>query len=868
VGKSALLEAALSNAEERGWGTQTVVGRHSEEHFAFAGLHQLLSSHLEVLDRLPDAQQSAIRVAFGQAETETLDFFLIALASLNLLSEVAAAGPLLIVIDDAQWLDVATCDVLGFVARRLDFEPIVMLFAMRDDFGAKMDCAGLPSLDLQPLDESSSALLLDASASDLSGATRRRVLAEALGNPLALLELPRALEPSSEPDPDGPLPLTHRLERAFAARIADLPRDSRTLLLVAAVDDDGDLDKIMSAASIIEGHPVGNVDVGAAVATQAIMVDDNGLRFRQSLVRSVVYQEAGPHDRRAAHRALAAVYSNEPDRALWHIAASLSAPDERVAAELELLAERAERRGLVAVAASALERAAHLTTDDSRRGQLFLRAAWISYELGQLDASTRLVAEAQRLELTDDDRIMLLYMLEMFGHGNTWPGESRIGALVDIAGRLQNSGRTGLALEALEMASERCWWGSPSQASRDLVVAAAEHLLLPDDTAKVLSILAQADPVKQGARVVDRISRMHPDMTDPVGMYLVGSAATSVWAYDLALGFLDAAVDGLRTQGRLSLLARARVAQAWTAVHLAREPLAITSAEEGKSLSLETGQIRYAVSAHLAMAAVAAERGDFGVAESMTREAEAQLLPMGATPMLALVQFVRGRGAVAHQHYEEGFEHLRRVLDPTEPAYHPFIGAWGLSDLVEAASRTDRVDQANVYLQQLQSLADETSGSLLRAMTGYALPMVADDSEAEALYRQALERDLAHWPCYRGRMLLWYGRWLRRQKRVAESRAPLRAALEGFDALAFPELSKSAREELRSTGETVRQRTPEGWTQLTPQELQIAQLAASGHTNREIGEKLYLSHRTVEYHLHRIFPKLGITRRSHLREAI
>jgi DNA-binding CsgD family transcriptional regulator len=223
---------------------------------------------------------------------------------------------------------------------------------------------------------------------------------------------------------------------------------------------------------------------------------------------------------------------------------------------------------------------------------------------------------------------------------------------------------------------------------------------------------------------------------------------------------------------------------------------------------------------------------------------------------------------VAHQHYEEGFEHLRRALDPTDPTYHPFIGAWGLSDLVEAAAHSGRKSQAEIYLEQLESLSVETSGSLLRATAGYARPMVAADESAEAFYRQALGSDLVSWPCYRGRMLLWYGRWLRRQRRVAESRSPLRAAIAGFDALAFPELGERARQELRSTGETASQRTPETWTQLTPQELQIAQMAATGQTNREIAQELYLSHRTVEYHLYRIFPKLGITRRSELRATI
>src|SRR5260370_23000276 len=278
--------------------------------------------------------------------------------------------------------------------------------------------------------------------------------------------------------------------------------------------------------------------------------------------------------------------------------------------------------------------------------------------------------------------------------------------------------------------------------------------------------------------------------------------------------------------------------------------------------------MRWAALAQLAQATIAAERGNADLAEAQAREAEALLLLMGGPAMLALGQFVRGRGAVAHQHYAEVLEEHRRTLDPPQPGYHPFVGAWGLSDLVEAAAHSGQQDTARAYLEELESLAAETSGSLLRATAGYARPMVADDDDAEALYRAALERDLASWPCYRGRMLLWYGRWLRRQRRVADSRGPLRTARDGFDALAFPALSEAARQELRASGETSRRRIPQAWDQLTPQEFQIARMAAEGLSNREIGQQLYISYKTVGYHLNRMFPKLGITSRSQLHAAV
>ena len=866
VGKSALLEAARRIAIDRGMAMLTTTGFQSEAHVAFAGLHQLLRPVLTALDMLPAPERTALQGAFGLHEAAAPDFFLIALASLDLLSEAAVAAPLLLVIEDAECLDVATCDVLMFVARRLALEPIFMLFAVRDGSDARVGGAGLPELQLEPLDDASSVAVLEANALGLAPGVRRRILAEALGNPLALVELPRVVASGFDPPSATSLPLTERLECAFATRVSGLPSAVRTLLLVAALDDGGDQERILDAASMLEGHTVGVAELAAAKAARAVTVDGDALRFRHPLVRSAIYQSSLASERRAAHKALASVYRGDPDRGIWHQAASLVGPDDRVAAALEAVAERAARRGGAAVAVAALERAAQLTTEDLRSGRLLLRAAWLAHDIGQLDVSNGLLRDAQHLELAQRERTMLRFMLEL-GHDNGWSGAAGIRCLVEIAGQLQAVGETDHALDALEAGAFRCWWENPDQETRDLVVSAAEHLSMPDSSPRLLAILAQADPVRRGGIAIDRISRMTPDPADPAGMYLIGVAANAVWAYDLGLVFLGAAVDGLRAHGRVSLLAQALVAQAWSAVHLAREPLAVSAAEEGIALARETGQLRWAVAAQLAKATIAAERGDSGVAEALAREAEAVILPMGATPMLALVQFVRGRGAVAHQHYAEGFEHLRRTLDPSDPAYHPFIGAWGLSDLVEAAAHTGRKDTAEAYLEQLESLAAQTSGSLLRATAGYARPMVAGDDAAEALYERAIGSDLTNWHCYRGRMLLWYGRWLRRQRRVAESRTPLRAALDSFDALAFPELAKRARQELRASGEKPDQRTPDAWAQLTPQELQIAQMASAGDTNRAIGQRLYLSPRTVQSHMYRIFPKLGITTRNQLRDA-
>jgi DNA-binding CsgD family transcriptional regulator len=868
IGKSALLDAARRLASDRGMASLATAGVQSEANLAFAGLHQLLRPALpNALGRLPGPQRRALTAAFGLSDGPSPDFFLIALATVELLSDLAASTPLLLVVGDAHWLDPATSDVLAFVARRLEAEPIVAFLEVREGFDARIELAGLPEIRLAPLDPSASAALIDATAPNLAPEIRSRVLAEALGNPLALIELPRALAAGFDPSPDVPLPLTERLERTFAASISTFPRETRTLLLLAALDDNGDVGPICAAASAIEGRALEPSDLTKAIDGRVITIADNRIRFGHQLIRSAIYATADGPVRRNGHAALADAYRDDPDRSVWHRAASIHIPDDRVAAELEDAARRAERRGASAIAAAALERSAELTTDDARRGQLLLRAASIEAELGRRDVSARLAKRASERSLAPEDRAVLPILLELFEEG-TWSGVERIGELVELADRQAMEGAIDRALDTLQIVSSRCWWGNPAPEMRSDVVAAAERLPVAGDDPRLVSVLAQTDPVSCGWTVIDRIARVSVSSSDPRGSYLFGIAANAVWSYDLALIFLDTAIGGLRAQGRLGLLAEALVAQAWAAVHAAREPLAVSAAEEAIVLSREAGHRRSAASAQLAKAAIAAERGDFELMESLTREAEHVFLSTGAAPMLALAHFVRGRAAVAHQRYEDGLEHLRRVQNPREPGYHPFIGAWGLSDLVEAAAHSGHVAEAREYLERLESLARMTRGSLLLAEAGYARAIVADDERAEELYRGAIERDLANWPCYRGRMLLWYGRWLRRQRRAIESRSPLHRSREVFDALAFPKLTETVHQELRAAGESPRSSGRRAWDQLTPQELQIARLAADGLTNREIGQKLYLSHRTVESHLYRIFPKLGVATRGRLRDAI
>jgi DNA-binding CsgD family transcriptional regulator len=866
IGKSALLAEAKRRADQLGMPVLSTSGAPFEAQMPFAGLQRLLRPVMHEIDALPEPQSEALSVALGVSAGPAPDIFLIALAALNVVAARAGEAPLLLVIDDAHWLDAATWDVLAFIARRVEMEPIALLFAARDGPATHLDKTGLRELRLETLDDASANALLDARAPELTSELRRRVLNEAGGNPLALVELPRALDSKDlgELPATAPLPLTERLERAFAGRVSELPAATRLLLLVAALDEGADLSEILAAASLVEHRPTTVEDLAPAEAAGLVSVNGEAVRFRHPLVGAAISQAAALSVRQSAHRALAETYVTDPDRSVWHRAAALMGPDEQVAADLNAAAERALRRGAPAGAAAALERAAQLSDPASSRGRLLVRAAEIEFELGRSDLALRHVAEAKSLKLGQEERTRLMLMLEA-SDDDSWSGAARVAALAEMANEMTSANGPALALKSLLTVAVGCWWGNPTQETRDLVVAAVERLQVAEDDPARLAVLAWADPVKRGALVIDRISQMTPDATgDPAALHLVGTAATAVWAFDLSLGFLSGAVDGLRAQGRLGLLAQALVSRSWAAFHLAKETLAVSAADEAARLARETGQSRWALAADLARAAVASERGDFETAGALADHAETELLPIGAHGMLSLVQFARGRGAVAHQLYSDGFDHLKRILDPSDVAYHPFVGAWALSDLVEAAAFSGNIDRARLYLQRLESLAAQTSGPFLRATLSYARPLLASDDKAEELYQAALSTGLSNWPCYRGRLLLNYGRWLRRQRRVADSRAPLRAARENFDALAFGGLAEAARQELRASGETSMRRTPDARDHLTPQELQIAQLAARGLSNREIGQRLYLSPRTVGSHLYRMFPKLGISSRSEL----
>jgi DNA-binding CsgD family transcriptional regulator len=872
IGKTALLEAASGRAAERGMLVLATTGVQSEAHLPFAGLHQLLHSIITGAESLPTPQRTALLAAFGMTDVAAPDLFLIALAALELLADTAAGSPLLLLVEDAQWLDRPTAEVLAFVARRLESEPIVLLTTIREGYASALGEAGLPELHLEGLDEAAARALLSSHAPEIAPRVRERLLAESAGNPLALLELPVALGSDRLGGATLPewLPLTARLEHAFAARLLELPDMTRRLLLVAAVEHDGALAEVLAAAATLDraGATVELEALAPAVGARLIEVDELGLRFRHPLVRSAVHQAASFPERHAAHAALAQVLADQPDRRAWHRAASCVGPDETVACELEGVAERARRRGALDVAAAALERAARLSDDPTRQGSRLLRAAELAFELGRRDLVISLLQEAEPLQLAAVERARMLWIREMVAPTSLGDAAS-LRLVVDTAIRVAADGDRELAMNLLWLAGQRCFWADPGQEARERVIAAAERLHEDEADLRRLAILAYTAPAERGRVVIERLSRSAPDGGgDATAARLLGTAALAVGAFDLAAGFFAAASAALRAQGRLGHLARVLTLQAWAAVYLGDWKLAMPAAEEAARLAAETREPLWAASAQVVKAMLAALGGEREVAEAHAARAEQALPPIGARFLLSIVQLARGLTALGAGRHGDAYQQLERVFDPADVAYHPFIRCWAVGELAEAAAHSGHREEAQAVLKELEPLAAQTPSSWFHAGMAHARPLLADDQDAEPLFQAALDADLSRWPLARARLLLAYGAWLRRQRRVAESRAPLRAAREAFDALGAIPWGERARQELRAAGEASGRRAPEAWDRLSPQELQIAQLAADGLSNREIGQQLYLSHRTVGSHLYRLFPKLGISSRSQLRAAL
>ncbi len=860
-GKSTYLDAAATHAISAGATVARTVGVQSEAQMPFAGLHQLLRPVLRHAGRLPHAQRRALLSAL-EGEPGTPDLFLVALSALNLVCELATAAPVLLVVDDAHWLDAATGEVLSFVARRLGSDPLVLVGATRDGHPSYLDDADLPEERLEPLDSAAALALLSAHARDLEPAVRDRVLELAAGNPLALIELPVAWRSQTHERVPEQLPLTARLERAFTARVADLPEVTRTVLLIAALNDQESVAEALGATGRLAGRELCPSELVPAEAAGLVSVEHDRLTFRHPLVRSGIRDTADVAERLRAHAALAAELADDPDRQVWHRAASIVGRHDTIAEDLEAAGRRARRRGGHAVAQAALERAAELTSDPGRRATRRLSAVEVAFELGRRDSVDRLMADLELLHLPEHEQARMVLLREALQETH---GPGTIAEFLDLADSTRRTGRTDLALDAVLIAAHKAHWFNPATAVRRSVAAAAESLPIAPEHPKRLASLALASPVDHGRIVIDRLDRSTiPAYADPEDLRLFGIALLTIPEFELASTFLAAAVDGLRRQGRLTALARALGSQAYAALFNGDFVLCEHAAEEGIRMTQESRQPRWQSSCLTFLGAIFGLRGQFERAEAAIDEAERLLGAVTSTPGVQHFRIARGATSLADGKPDVAYEQLMPLFDPGHPAFNPLIGTPGLIDLADAAVATGRTTEARSAIAPVAAQLERTGSPFVLTAMRCFNAVLSEPEDAEERFRAALDPDAGLSVWGRARTQFAYGIWLRRHRRIAESRAPVRAARESFDALGVLPWSERARQELRASGETSRQRIPDSRDTLTAQELQIAQLVARGLTNREIAQRLFLSHRTIGSHLYKIFPKLGIASRFEL----
>ncbi|MGW6446222.1 helix-turn-helix transcriptional regulator [Lentzea sp. NPDC055074] len=845
IGKTALLDQVSTRAS--GFRVARAAGVESESAFPYAGLHQLCVPFLDRLDRLPPPQREALGTAFGMASGPRPTRFMVGLAVLTLLAEVADEQPLVCLVDDAQWLDSMSSAVLGFVARRLLAERIALVFVLRDG-NDYLD--GLPELLVRGLDDADARALLESVIKGpVDGRVRDRIVAEARGNPLALLELPREVADGLDAGP-----LTSRIEQSFVRQIAPLPADTRLLMLTAAAEPLGDATLLWRAAGLLGL----GADPAAAALETGLIEFGARVQFRHPLVRSAVYRSASAVDRLRVHRALADVTDPaiDPDRRAWHRAQGTAAPDEEVASDLENSAGRAQARGGLLASAAFLEQAAVLTPEPGRRASRELAAARAKRDAGALDASLRLLS-AVEAGPPDEQRSAQAEHLR----GHIAFDQRRV---ADAAPLLFSAARrlapfdADLAREThLEALSAAIWAGAPlADAARAApparTPACALDLVLDALTTRITSGYAAA--VEPMAHALDAVRVLKVGADDIsrapwlFGNRAGGIVATEMWDFDTRRAFAQQQVRLSRDAGALVQLQFALNFLADNEL-LAGEPAAAQALiEEDQRISEVTGTppVGYALLLR------AAYRG-----EDLAGAARAEAVAAGQGRLAVIADWT---AAILHNglgRHDLARDAAVRVWASDTLVYSCLI----TSELAEAASRTG--DTALVS-EALDRSADwvETPWSLglkarLRALAGDPSAF----AESVAFFEQtALRGEL-------GRAHLLYGEWLRREGQRVEAREHLRSAHEVLTAAGMPTFADRATRELQATGETARKRTAEPTDELTAQEYQIARLAREGYSNPEIGTRLFISPRTVEWHLRKVFGKVGVTSRRQLRDA-
>jgi len=877
IGKTALLEFLVDRA--RGCRVGRVAGVESELELAYAGLHQLCSPYLNRIDNLPTPQRDALGTAFGLRPGSAPDRFLLGLAVLTLLSDVAEEQPLICVVDDAQWLDQASAQTLEFVARRLAAEPVGLVFAVREtDEEPKL--AGLPELRVRGLHiDDAAALLESAVPGTLDSLVRDRILAESQGNPLALLELPRALTPTelafgTDPGARSTAPLIGRLEGSFITQLSALPRPSRQFLLVAAAEPVGDVPLLWRAAQ--------RLGIGATAATTAeaaglIELRDR-VRFRHPLVRSAAYRSATAAERQEVHQALADATDpdHDPDRRSWHRACAAVGPDEQVAAELERSADRSVWIGGIAAAAAFLQTAAALTPDPARRARRSLAAAQAKATAGAFGDALSLLADAEAGPLDEAGQARIDLLRAQISY-NSSHGNEALPLLLAAARRLEPlepSLARGTYLDALSAAlfAGRLASGPGPGAGMRQVAQAVREAPPPQAPGKadvlldgmaVLYTDGYAASAPQLHRAVQAFGRDDLTLDEAFrSAWVAAVAAVDLWD-DVHWDVLSQRhLDVVRQAGALSLLPLALASRAIFDIHSGNLAAASSLVAESQWVAEVTGGENTLTP--IPEAWLAAMRGHEKHAEQLIQDTLDAATALGQGVALNMMYSARAVLCNGLGRYEDALAAAREAAtDPLE------LGPtkWALAELVEAGVRSGNTDVAADAFEQLSAMTRASGTELALGIEAARRALLRDDA-AEELYLEAIER-LRHTRIRVefARAQLLYGEWLRRQGRRVDARAQLRTAHEALVAMGVEAFADRARRELAATGETLRKRTVETPGKLTAQEAQIARLAQEGLTSREIAATLYLSPRTVEWHLGKIFTKLGVSTRRQLRRS-
>ena len=872
MGKTALLDYAAGQA--RGCQVVRAVGVQSEMELAFAAVHQLCTPTLNRLERLPEPQRDALRTAFGVSAGPAPDRFLVALAVLSLLSDAAGKRPLICLVDDQQWLDRASAQVLAFVARRLAAEPVGLIFAAR--FPGD-ELAGLPLLTVEGLREGDARALLDSVLTGpLDVRVRDQIVAETRGNPLALLELPRGVSPAQLAGGfglPGVVPLTGRIEESFRRQLDVLPVATQRLLQLAAADPAGQPLVVWRAAEQLGIHAE-----AATPAIEAGLVEFGAhVRFRHPLVRSAAYRSASLRDRQAVHRALAEVtdLQIDPDRRAWHRAQAASGPDEDVAAELERSASRAQARGGLAAAAAFLERAAMLTPEPGRRTQRLLAAARAKRDAGALDAALGLLVavEAGPLDALPAAEVQHLRGEIAFDQRR---GTDAAQLLLGAARQLEPL-NAGLAREThLESLIAAMWAGdldTPGGVATAAAAAraappgprppAAVDVLLEAVLLRLTEGYAAAAPAL--TRALEQLLALNGNELE-AGDWLArsrdsGIIALELWDFgswhELAVGQVRFA----RETGALVHLQSALTYLGWTHVVAGEMVTAAQLIEEGRLIAEATGNSPIEYTEMMFAAWQGREAPATELIEATAQEATAR----GLGRLVSFAAYARSVLSNGLGRHDSARDAARWAFERDPVGYGPLV----VPELAEAASRTGDAAQVREAREWLSERTRVTPTQWALGMDARVHALLSEGDEAEGCYRESighLRRTRVRAELARAHLL--YGEWLRRERRRGDAREQLRTAHEMLTAMGIEAFAERAQRELLATGETARKRTAETTAELTSQEAQIARLARDGLSNPQIASRLFISSRTVQYHLSKVFTKLDISSRSQLNRVL